>query len=30
MKTGGVAFSANASKGALFAEVLETIGNGSG
>lgn len=30
MKTGGVAFSANASKGALFAEVLGTIWNGSG
>lgn len=30
VKTGGVAFSANASKGALFAEVLGTIWNGSG
>ena len=30
MKTGGVAFSANASKGALFAEVLGTVWNASG
>lgn len=30
VKTGGVAFSANASKGALFAEVLGTVWNASG